>query len=292
MKDERQFSFNRLFLLFAAIGTVFALGAIPLCFVNISLGIILGVIALCLLLFPAFFMPLTYHFDAEGVTLFYLILQNERYLWKNINSITVHMESHHAPQFFFTDHFALDGTVEGKRLFYMDGHIRKSRRSKRLLKKYWQGPITGYFISEVKTLEKRRLEREERITKQHLTDEIVPMEREKRAEVRRMVLPLTSDAESMGLVIDLDFIYITPDLKEYDHRPHGGYDYTVLIKISKAEETDESRILCLEAELIHVRLDKKSYCGTPDPTVVKALQKSLVNALDSIRQKGLEALLK
>jgi hypothetical protein len=286
MKNSRRFAFNHLFLRFVTIGALFLVGAIPLAFEEVSLGIILLVIALGFLAFPAIFMPFYYHFDSEGVTFFYLFLTNERYLWKNIASVHENAENGLTHDLLFSGYYQIEAPVEGKHAPYMEGKIRKSPRCKRLLETFYTGRIQGDPAKELRTLAQRRAETEERITKQHLTDEIVPMEREKRAEVRRLVLPLAKEAEELGLSLQTEFLFITPDLREYNSRPHGGYSYTALVKISYPEEIDEARVLCLEAELLRVHLDKKAYIGTPNPTAVKKLNKALGEILTKIRKNG------
>lgn len=286
MKNTRRFAFNHLFLRFVIIGALFLVGAIPLTAQDPTPGILLLLIALGFLSFPAIFMPFYYHFDTEGVTFVYLFLHNERYLWKNVASVTENTENGLTHDLLFSGYYQIEGANEGKHSPYMEGKIRKSPRCKRLLEAYYTGRIQGDPTKELRTLAQRRAETEERITKQHLTDEIIPMEREKRAEVRRLVLPLAAEAESLGLSLQTEFLYITPDLREYNSRPHGGYSYTALIKIGYPEETDEARILCLEAELIRVHLDKKAYIGTPNPTSVKKLYKALDDVFAKIRKNG------
>ena len=288
MKDTRQFAFNHLFLRFITIGALFLIGAVPLALENATLGCILGIISLGFIVFPAVFMPFYYHFDTQGVTFFYIFLPNERYLWSKVSLVTTNTENGLTHDLLFSGYFHIDAPTEEKHLPYMEGKIRKSPRAKRLLEKYWQGKIYGDPAKELKTLSSRKNEYTERITRQHLTDEIVVMEREKRAEVRRLILPLATEAEKLGLSVQIEFLFITPDLREYTTRPHGGYAYTALVKLSYPEEENENRILCLESELIHVRLDKQAYRGTPDMTAVKKLYKALDSTLVKIRKNGFE----
>lgn len=77
--------------------------------------------------------------------MYYVFLPNERYLWRNIRAIEVSDDgtnSSQSPWFdlLFGKVFAISGHVEGELHFYMNGHIRKSWRTKRLLEEYWSEP--------------------------------------------------------------------------------------------------------------------------------------------------------
>ena len=292
MNKKHTTAFNKLFLLFCLLGIVFVGGAVALVMTELSLGILAAVIAATFLIVPMVLMPLCYRFDQEGVSLIYLFLPTERYLWQNLSAVTVHMESGHFGGMIFDSYFQLHGKVEGKALFYKEGRIRKSRRTHKLLEQYWQGKITGFYTSELKTLAQRKADAEQRASKEHITDEIVPLEREKRAEARRLLNPLVAEAEKLNLSLNFAFYFITPDLTEHTVRPPKDYHYTVVVSLCRPEESDDSRILTVDAELLHVRLHRKGYRGLSMDNSLKNLESILDNTLKKAQKNGFESLLK
>ena len=145
MKKRKQIALNRLFnfcilfgLFLAWVALVFITGD------EIAFGIVLGVIALILIVLPAIFTPYCYLFDDEGLSLCYLFLPVERYLWKDIYAIEVEdrLGQRKSLLLFFlcTYVFSIYGEIAGEEKFYMRGHIRKSFRKKYIgiisMKKY------------------------------------------------------------------------------------------------------------------------------------------------------------
>ena len=292
MNKKHTTAFNKLFLLFCLMGIVFVTGAAALMLSTVSLGILAGAIALTFLAVPMILMPLCYRFDEEGVSFVYLLLPNERYLWTNIDSVTVHMESGHFGGMVFDSYFQLHGKVEGKDLFYKEGRIRKSSRTKLLLEQYWHGTIFGFYSSELKTLAQRRADAEQRASKEHITDEIVPMEREKRAEARRLLNPLVAEAEKLNLNLSFSFYFITPDLTEHTERPPKDYHYTVVVSLARPDEADAHRILTVDAELLHVRLHRRGYRGVAMDSALKNLETVLTDTLKKVQKNGFESFFK
>ena len=106
-----------------------------------------GFIVICLVLLAAalIFMPYCYQFDEYGVSFKFLFFQDERYLWKNVRSIKITNDTSSVDLFnYLFLVFELNGRVEGRRRFYMTSQIYITRKTKRLLKKYWNGNIQ-YF---------------------------------------------------------------------------------------------------------------------------------------------------
>ncbi len=94
--------------------------------------------------------PCCYCFDEESITFYYLFLPKERYLWKNIRKINALKDgcsrssiSYAIFDIIFSHIFEITGKVEGKQLFYMQGKISRSMKTKRLLEKYWKRNIIG-----------------------------------------------------------------------------------------------------------------------------------------------------
>ena len=97
-----------------------------------------GVLGMLFTLVPVILFPFLYIFDDKGVTLFFLLLHKEHYLWSNITKIYITSFTTRS----FTDVFQLCGMCENKKRFYMQGQITKTLRTKHLLEKYWNGKIT------------------------------------------------------------------------------------------------------------------------------------------------------
>ena len=253
-----------------------------------------GIAALLLIVFPAIFTPYCYAFDSEGVSLCYLFLPVERYLWKNIHAIEVEDTSIGSAskasifKFFYAYVFSIKGTNVGKSRFYMDGHIRKSFRTKYLLEKYWDGTITGYLFEDAKKwIDKRKTNKQSQI-KAHLTDEIVPMEREIRAETREWLKPFIAQAKQYDLDIRAKYFYITKDFEELNSRPKEGYTYTLIAEIAHFNETDENRIVVVSVDLLYVRLGKTSYRGVKNKHAKEELEFTISDMLNEINKNGLE----
>ncbi len=166
MNKRKQFALNKLFNFCVVLGLFFAWGSIALFMDNDNAwGWGFGIVALLLIVLPAIFTPYCYAFDSEGVSLCYVFLPVERYLWKDIHAIDVEDKSinsaSHANivEFFYAYVFSIRGMPVGESRFYMNGHIRKSFRTKYLLEKYWDGTITGYLFEDAKKWFNKRKEK-------------------------------------------------------------------------------------------------------------------------------------
>ena len=172
MKKRKQFALNKLFNFCVVFGLFFAYCSI-VCFQDndATLGLVFGAIALAFIVLPAMFTPYCYTFDSEGVSLRYIFLPTERYLWKDIHAIEVEdISTYNSDEaivyLFYAIVFSIKGTNVGKRRFYMNGHIRKSLRTKYLLEKYWDGTITGYMFEDTKKwIDKRKTKKQSQIPK-------------------------------------------------------------------------------------------------------------------------------
>ncbi len=292
MNHKKQFARNKLFN-FAVIGDLFfSYGSIACLTDSEILGtVIFGILALgCIavtVLTPAFYL-----FDAQGVSLYYLFLPRERYLWKDIRAITVEDKTISSRpdllDFIYCSVFELDGMPVGKQRFYMKGHIRKSFRTKRLLEKYWDGTITGYLLEDVKKWISNRKAKKQQHIQEHLTDEIVPMEREIRAAVREWLVPLTAQARARGLEVKTKYLYITEDWEESRSRPKTGYTYTLSAEISLPNETNEDRIVTVDTDLLYVRLGKTAYRGVVNKFWKEEMQ-ALLTIPEEISKVGIDA---
>lgn len=249
----------------------------------IGAGIGSGAVALGVIVIALLMMPWGYRFDQKGITICYLFLPSERYLWRNIRSIEVFYERRGPAT------FRLEGRLEGKERFYMDGKIHKNRRTKRLLETYWDGTITGYYFEDLRRWWQKRKKKQQKEILQHRTDEVVPMEREVRAETRTALALCDAQAAQLGLKLRIKFYYETEDLEERNSRPQGNYDYAALIELCRPGETDESKIITTSAGVLHVRLGKTAYRGVKDADALRGLQEELTQMLEQVRKNGFDA---
>jgi len=124
----------------------------------------------------------------------------------------------------------------------------------------------------------------------HLTDEIAPMEREIRAQVREWIAPFVAQAKLYDLDIRTEYRYITENFEEQKSRPKEGYTYTLIAEISRPDETDEDRILVLSVDLLFVRLGKTAYRGVENKHIQEEIESSMSDVFAQIRKEGLEGL--
>lgn len=294
MKPRCQFARNKLFnffvLLFLLCGYM---GITSFIRHEIGWGIFFSILAVGLFLPGSFFTPYCYRFDDEGVSLRYLVLPEERYLWKNVRAVKVSFgvtfSSRSAVLEPLFDHvFAISGEPEGESRFYMHGRIRMSFRTKRLLERYWGGTITGYLLDDAKKwFHKRREEKDKQIVA-HLTDEIVPMERESRRQAREWLVPYTQRADKNGLVLRTEYRYVS-NKQVCRSRPKQGYTYTLSLSVSRPNETEETRIFTFDTPLLYVRLGKTAYRGTIAPHVEERLRLNLDVFFENVESKGFDA---
>ncbi len=293
MNKRKQFALNKLFNFCIVLGLFFMWGSICFFIDNlIGWGFGFSIVALLLIVLSAIFTPYCYAFDNEGVSLCYLFLPVERYLWKDIYAIEVE-DTSLSPrvsifEFFYANVFSIKGSNVGKIRFYMNGHIRKSFRTKHLLEKYWDGTITGYLFEDAKKwIDKRKAKKQSQI-KLHLTDEVVPMEREIRAETRELLKPFIAQAKQYNLDIKPKYLYITKDFEELTSRPKEGYTYTLVSEISHFNETDENRIVVVSVDLLYVRLGKTAYRGVKNKHIKEEFEFTFSDVLNEINKNGIE----
>ena len=140
MKHKKELAFNKSFFLFCFIGALILSLGIYLLIDNISAsraGILLS--GLFLLIGGMIKEPLCYGFDEDGIALYFVFLPKEAYLWKNIRRIkNTKKYSASSPilAFIFSNIYEINGKVEGKQYFYMQGEVSKSLRTKKLFEKY------------------------------------------------------------------------------------------------------------------------------------------------------------
>ena len=225
-------------------------------------------------------MPVGYQFDEKGVTLGYLFLPNERYLWENIHAVAVENWGSNSNPTLLLWIYRLYGICEGRERFYMRGEIAKTFRTKRLITRYWDGTIEGYFDDvndDIKTgFRKLRAKREKQATvaKKRSADEIKAEERALRAEVRAILSPYFDRAKQRDLTAELSFRYWTEDGSESRSRPEEAYRYLAVIALSRSGKTDGDNLLEASVDLMRVRLGKTSYRGVRNPHMAVELKET------------------
>lgn len=284
--NKKQYARNKLFNLLIVTGILLGgLSAESFTEKDTAWAVGFCIAALVFLISAALFTPYCYAFDREGISLCYIFLPVERYLWRDIHAIEVEWHNGnagkaHILEFFYASVFVIHGKPVGTARFYMSGHIRKSFRTKRLLETYWDGTITGYLFEDTKKWIQKRNKRKQKQIRLHLTDEIAPMEREIRAKCREWLSPLAAQAKQYNLELKTKYLYITKDFEELRSRPQEGYTYTLIMEVAHPGETDEERIYVVSIDLIYVRLGKTAYRGVINEHIEEELRISFTDALN------------
>lgn len=235
-------------------------------------------------------MPLYYRFDSDGVSLKYLFLTEERYLWKNVRGIELIDDSTRASIFnWFFMVFRIDGKVEGKYRSYMNGKIQRSIKTRRLIEKYWGGKVEGYLIDDIKDHISRRKAKKAIKSGKYSAETVSKDERYARESTREKIKPYISRAAMMDLELRYKFVYVTDDLDESNSRPKEKYEFTALIEISRKGETNEDMILCVDSALLTVKLGKNEYISSKRKGAYRDLTEQLDILFDEIEKTGFEA---
>lgn len=290
-KKKAQYAINKLCFTFSLAGifffiistTAFKEGSTGLGIGMAFFGALFFIIPLCL-------MPLYYRFDSDGVSLKYLFLTEERYLWKNVWSIHLTDDSTRTSIFnIFFMVFQINGQVEGKHRRYMEGKIQKSIRTKHLIEKYWDGEVEGYLIDDIKDHINRCKAKKAMGSQKYSSESVARAERVVRKETQEQIRPYISRFAMIDLELRCNFVYVTDDLEELNSRPKKKYKYTVSVEISRKGETNEDMILCVDAALLTVKLGKDEYVSTKRKGAYRGLTEELDTLLEEIEKTGFEA---
>ena len=263
---------------------------------SVFLGIVLLLAAL-LFLFGSLTNPLLYVFSRAGITLFYLILPNERYLWKDIESVDAGFvfEQGRNFQLLSLPVYEISGTPDSNLYFYMNGYVCKTHRSKRLIETYWGHEVNGYLSDLKIALKKHRSKQAKAMAqarRRQLETEILPMERAARAELRDAVKELTDQAQRGSLELRMDYLYLAGKGQESHSRPDESYRYLACAEISRSGETDGNRILVKCVFLMNVHIGKRSVSGKLHRNAKDLLRSAVGEALAEIAEKGIDAYIK
>ena len=289
---RRQVALNKLFNVLIVSGILSGVGTYLLA-VEGSLGfaIFFAVFGLIMIIGAAVFTPACYLFDEDGVSFCFLFRPNERYLWTNIHSIKeedISTGKASAIDLLYASVFKIEGQVEGKKKSYMKGHIRKSFRTKYLLKKYWDGRIEGGFFDDIiEWVRKRRMKKTGEV-KEYLTDEVGHMEYEARLNTEIWLKSFYSQAEQLGLELRPEYLYVTDDFEEYENRPDAEYTYVMRVKVARPNENDEDRMLYLWADLLYARFGKEAYRGVVNKKASREFGEEFSEMFSEIKELGFE----
>ena len=225
-----------------------------------------------------------------------MILPKERYLWKNISGIKINyseLSGKNGAIFdLFFGSYELNGLVEGKCRFYMSGHVSKTFRIKRLLKKYWDGHVEGFFDEFIedghKIKKKIKKKKNYKPKKIYEADEVIAMEKSLCAKSKEQIKPYIDQAAQLGLEIRTSYLYVSKKGEQFKKRPEKDYTYMLLSEISYPNETDEDKIIEVSVDLVFVRLGRNAYRGVENKFAFEELNTYMTDVLDEIRKQGME----
>lgn len=144
---KKKFALNKAFNCLILTGIIlFLFGFALIKWNETGFGFCFSFFGLFLFIVPLILVPCAYSFDSQGISIHYIFFQKERYLWKNIRTIKINKDYsyYHYPilSLLVYGELKINGRIDGKERFYMQGIICRSLRTKKLLKKYWNGKIT------------------------------------------------------------------------------------------------------------------------------------------------------
>ncbi len=290
--DKKQFAINSWFAFWFSASVIAAIfGNVFINSDEKSLGIFFFVAGIFFFAVGVICEPVFYIFDSNQVSFFYAFGAKEVYLWENIRSIQAGYHPKAGPSMSIPTPsetvFVIDGKVEGKKKWYMQGYIRKSFRTKKLVEKYW-GIVEESNLSKIrKKIEKWQGKKQKQIDA-HFTDEAVKAEREIRAQIRDVTKGSIERAKNHNLDIKVKFFYVISSGEELTSRPDEGYKYTACAEISYIGETDEDKFVYTDEDLLFVRLGKSGYKCTENKKSAEIFVDTIEEVIDTIREKGIE----
>ena len=289
--DKKQIALNHWFLFWVIAGFCsFLFGGAFINSDDRSLGIFGFAVGAFFIVVAIIVEPVFYLFDSEGVSLAFAFFKKERYLWQNIRFISNGYDSRGSILSIPTPSYStfdIDGKVEGEEKWYMRQYIRKSRRTKKLIEKYWGTVEDSDFVRFKNKVKKWQIRKQKNIDA-HFTDEVVKAEREARAMIREITKPYADKARIYNLDLKIRFYYVTSDGDEKKSRPEEGYVYTACAEISYIGETDEDRVVMTDEDLLYVRMGKTGYKYTENKKSAVTFTDALETVISVINEKGIE----
>lgn len=300
MKKKFQIASNRFIIFCIFIGVILLIMAEGMITEKeIGVGIGLAVVGVLFIGIPLVFCPWIYTFDEDGISMQYIFLPKERYLWKNIREINIvygeSSDKYGVIFYLFFGSYDLIGYVEGKCRFYMTGHVSKTFRTKRLLKKYWDGHVEGYFDAFAgdgerikKRVDKIRKKKKYKPKKEYDAEEVIAMEKGLCAKSKEQIKPYIDQAAQLGLEIRTSYLYVSKKGEQFKKRPDKDYTYMLMSEISYPNETAEDKIIEVSVDLVYVRLGRNAYRGVENKFAFEELNTYMTDVLEEIRKQGME----
>ena len=139
MNDKKQIAINTHLWLPIVLFMIFMTISIS-CISENEIGMTVGfLIASLLPIFVFLISPVYYVFSEENITITYLLGQKEEIKWNSIRSITLY--GSWLSRVGATPHYHIAYPTNEKRAFFINGDISKTRKTKRLIKKYYKKNI-------------------------------------------------------------------------------------------------------------------------------------------------------
>ena len=139
MDNKKQIAINTHLLLPIALFVIFMTISIS-CIHEKEIGMTVGFFLAALLpIFVFLISPIYYVFSEESITITYLFGQKEEIKWNSIKSITLY--GSWISRGGATPHYHIAYPTNRKRAFFINGDISKTRKTKRLIKKYYEKNI-------------------------------------------------------------------------------------------------------------------------------------------------------
>jgi hypothetical protein len=98
----------------------------------------------------------------------------------------------------------------------------------------------------------------------------------------------TAVCEKEGLVLRIEYRYMTHDGEKYSSRPSDSYRYVAEAQLIHKNELDDPRRVLLIVDLLYVRAGKKSYRGTKNATAITELEAKIDETLSEIKEIGFD----
>ncbi len=295
---KKEFAFDKRFIFYIILGGMFLLiaalsiGALISEFMweILLIPVVLLGYGLYLLINALFFIPCGYTFDKKAITVYYALSSNEYILWNDVYEIEVDYSAGvtgRYGRYLFTHEYVLSYLDKNDNSKCCE-NIRKSRKIKRMIEKYWDGQVSGYASDAVRKWFGKLKKKQDSAKKQYLTDEIAPMERQARAEMREFAKLSNAVCEKEGLVLRIEYRYMTHDGEKYSSRPVDSYRYVAEAQLIHKNELDDPRRVLLITDLLYVRAGKKSYRGTKNTTAIAELEAQIDETLSEIKEIGFD----
>ena len=136
MDNKKQIAINTHLWLPGVLFIIFVIIAIS-CLKEKSIGLFIGFsVATLFPIFGFLISPMYYVFDEEGVEIIYLWGQKEEIKWNLITSVT--LDGSWMARYGEPPHYHIAYPTNKKRAFFVSGDISKTKKTKKLITKYYK----------------------------------------------------------------------------------------------------------------------------------------------------------